>query len=264
PFKSGDDPDLVWPALDRGEAVIISEPYAYRYGLASGDSLTIQTDRGPYRFRIAGVFFDYGSDIGLIMTTRIAYERLFDDRGFSGLAFYTDPDVSPEDLSETLRQAAGTEQALIVRSNRSLRDASMEIFDRTFTITSVLRLLAVLVAFIGVLSALMALALERSRELAVLRATGLTPSELWRYVTMQTGLLGLAAGLLSIPLGLVLAYVLTFVINKRSFGWTLQFNVDPNLLIQALLLGLIAALLAGLFPAWKMARANPALALRDE
>ena len=127
-----------------------------------------------------------------------------------------------------------------------------------------LRLLAVLVAFVGVLSALMALQLERARELAVLRATGLTPRQLWRYVTMQTGLMGLLAGLFALPLGLALAYVLIFVINKRSFGWTLQVDVSPEILAQAVVLALVAAILAGLYPAWKMARANPALALRDE
>jgi putative ABC transport system permease protein len=139
----------------------------------------------------------------------------------------------------------------------------MRIFDRTFTITTVLRLLAIVVAFIGVLSALMALQLEREREFGVLRATGMTPGQVGRYVTMQTGVMGFVAGLLSIPLGLALAYVLIFVINKRSFGWTLQLEVAPAILGQALLLGLAAALLAGAYPAWKMAQSNPSNALRE-
>ncbi len=48
-------------------------------------------------------------------------------------------------------------------------------------ITGVLRLLAMIVAFIGVLAALMALQLERRRELGVLRANGLTPGQVWGW-----------------------------------------------------------------------------------
>ena len=261
-FKEG-DPEAASGAFEAGEAVVISEPYSFRHDLHAGDSLILQTDRGARAFPIAGVFYDYGSDLGVVMMSRSRYEPLYDDRGVSGLALYAEPGQDVDALVERLRQAGG-EQEVIVRSNRALRAFSLDVFDRTFTITTVLRLLAVLVAFIGVLSALMALQLERARELAVLRATGLTPGEVWHYVTMQTGLMGLVAGLLSIPLGLVLAYVLIFVINKRSFGWTLQFSVAPGVLLLALGLTLVAAVLAGLYPSWKMARANPALALREE
>jgi putative ABC transport system permease protein len=262
-FKEG-DPEAVWPAFMQPGNVIISEPYGYRHDLGMGDTLTLQTDRGPSTFTVRGVFYDYASDLGVVMMHRSVYEQFYDDRGFSGLALFADPSLPVDSLIAHLRRSTGDAQALFIRSNRALRDYSLAIFDRTFTITTVLRLLAVLVAFVGVLSALMALALERAREFAVLRATGLTPGQLRRYVVLQTALGGLVAGLLALPLGLVLAWVLIFVINKRSFGWTLQFTVSPEVLLQALALALVAAVLAGLYPAWKMARANPSLALRDE
>jgi putative ABC transport system permease protein len=167
-------------------------------------------------------------------------------------------------LVDRVRERSGDAQALDIRSNRALRETSLEVFDRTFTITHVLRLLAVGVAFIGVLSALMALQLERARELAVLRATGLTPRQLWGLVSLQTGLLGVLAGLFALPLGVAMAYVLVHVINQRSFGWTLQLLIVPGVLAQALVLALVAAGLAGLYPSWKMSRANPAQALREE
>jgi len=150
----------------------------------------------------------------------------------------------------------------VVRSNRSLRRESMLVFDRTFVITGVLRLLAVLVAFVGVLSALMALQLERRRELGVMRACGMTQRELWGLVSAQTGLMGLIAGVLSLPVGVIMAAVMTFVINRRSFGWTMQMEIAPAALGAALALAVGAALVAGLYPAFRMARARPAEALR--
>jgi putative ABC transport system permease protein len=122
----------------------------------------------------------------------------------------------------------------------------------------------VVVAFVGILSALSALALERARELAVLRAIGMTSRHVRIFVTLQTALLGLSAGLLSLPLGFALAYLLVHVINRRSFGWSLELAWSPGIALQALGLSLVAALLAGLYPGWKMSRSNPAAALRDE
>jgi len=153
---------------------------------------------------------------------------------------------------------------LVVRSNRALREVSLEIFDRTFAITGVLRTLSVVVAFVGMLAALMALQLERAREIGVLRALGLTPRQVWGLVTAQTGIIGLLAGVLAVPSGLLLAGVLVFVINRRSFGWTMSIDPSPSILLQGVALSLLAALLAGLYPAWRMATAPPAETLRDE
>lgn len=261
-FQEG-DPDAAFEAFRRNEGMIVSEPFSNRFGVGVGDSVRVETDRGLRRFAVAGVYFDYGSDLGVAIVARTTFERYFDDRGVSTLAVYLKEGVDTEAAVDAFRALAPPGQEVVIRSNRTLREASMEVFDRTFVITNVLRLLAVLVAFIGVLTALMALALERAKELAVLRAIGLTPQQVRGYVTLQTALMGALAGLLSIPLGLILALVLVHVINKRSFGWTLQFEVSPGVLFSAFALAVLAAVLAGLYPAWAMSRTKPSDALRE-
>ena len=114
------------------------------------------------------------------------------------------------------------------------------------------------------LSALMAQALERAREIGVLRAQGLTPGQVWGLTAAQTGFTGLVAGLFSLPVGSVLAVVLIFVINRRSFGWTLQLEIAPAILVQAVLLALGAALLAAIYPAWRMSAMALSTAVREE
>ena len=145
-------------------------------------------------------------------------------------------------LEESIRQTLGPGNRAQIVSNGELRARSLEVFDRTFVITGVLRTLAVVVAFVGVLSSLMALQLERTRELGVLRACGLTPGQLWRLVTQQTGLMGLVAGLLSLPVGIIMAAIMIFIINRRSFGWSLQMEISPITLVQALIVAVVAAL----------------------
>jgi putative ABC transport system permease protein len=262
-FKEG-DPGSVWRELEAPDTLLVSEPFGFHRGIGRGDTVRLATSHGPRDFRVVGVYFDYGSDVGTILMPRATYEEHFDDRRVSGLALYAAPGQDVDALVARVLERAGETQTLNVRANRVLREGSLEVFDRTFTITQVLRLLAIGVAFIGVLSALMALQLERAREFAVLRATGLTPGQLWGLVSLQTGFLGLLAGLFAVPLGVVLASILVYVINQRSFGWTLQLTVTADVLAQAVALAMVAAALAGLYPAWRMARANPAMALREE
>jgi putative ABC transport system permease protein len=151
-----------------------------------------------------------------------------------------------------------------MRSTDAIRKGSLEIFDRTFQITEVLRILAATVAFLGVLSSLLSIELERTRELAILRALGFAPRELVATLLTQTGLLGAAAGLAAAPIGVVLAMLLVHVINRRSFGWTMDFVLSPGTLAAGLALAVSAALLAGIYPAFRAIRIGLAGGLREE
>jgi putative ABC transport system permease protein len=258
------DPQSAWAAVGRGSAVLVSEPLATRRHLEVGSRIRLPTASGERAFEVAGVYSDFGRNPGAVLLDLTTYRRLWHDPGLSAVSVYAAPGVGRARLADQIRRLAAPYQEVSVRSNRDLRETSMRIFDRTFAITSVLRLLAGLVAFAGVLSALMALQLERARELGVLRANGMTPGQVWQLVTSQTGLMGLAAGLLAVPVGLVLAAIMIFVINRRSFGWTLEMQVAPEVLLQAVGLAVLAALVAGVYPAWRMARTRPAIALREE
>jgi putative ABC transport system permease protein len=262
-FKEGNR-QAVWPDFVAGDAVLVSEPFSFRFGVAAGDQIELATDHGVISLPVGGVYFDYGSDLGNVVLSRTGYERYFDDRGYSGVSLRLRDGIDVDGSLAEIRAELARLQEVFVRSNRGLRELSLDIFDRTFTITIVLRMLIVLVAFIGVLTALMALQMERHREMAVMRAQGFTPGQIRRYVALQSGLAGFSASILALPLGLALATVLVYVINKRSFGWTLQFNVAPEILLQALVLGTLAALLAAIYPGWKMSRSDASVALREE
>jgi putative ABC transport system permease protein len=195
--------------------------------------------------------------------SRSVYERLWDDRGLTSLAVYVAEGGSATAVADALRAAlAGT--ALQVTPNRSLRTQALKVFDRTFTVTRALRVLAVVVAFIGVWSALLALQVERTRELATLQVLGLTPGQLWGLTLLETGLMGAAAGLLSLPTGTLLALILVDVINVRSFGWTMRLTLEPAIFVEALAVSVLAALLAAVYPLRRLQRIPLAAALRQE
>ncbi|MEX2257130.1 MAG: FtsX-like permease family protein [Woeseia sp.] len=258
------DPDTVWPAFERGEAVVVSEALAYRRAIRPGNTLTLQTGPGPRGFDVAATFRSYDANPETVLVSRRLYDRFWDDPAVDSLGIYLEPDADAQRVQARLRAATGDRAVLSVRSNRDLRQRSLEIFDRTFIITHVLYWLAVGVAVIGILGAMLALQMERARELAVLRALGVTRLELGGLVTLQTTYIGLLSGLAAIPLGLLMSWMLIDVINRRAFGWSMEIVVDPAVLWQALLLSAGVAFLAGIYPAWRASRAHPAQAMRED
>jgi putative ABC transport system permease protein len=246
-------------------AVLVAEPLAYRLDLGPGDALPIATASGQTSLRVAGIHRDYDAGGGgeLFMDLN-AYRRWFDDEALTSIGVYLAPGADEEAVAAAIRTTLGLDRRAAIRSTARIRETSLLIFDRTFKVTEVLRLLAGTVAFLGILSALMALALERERESAVLRSLGLSVRALFGQNLAQTGLLGLTAGLAALPLGTALAWMLVHVINRRSFGWTMDFVVTPSPLLAGLGMAIAAALLAGIYPSWVGARADMGLAWRDE
>src|SRR6185312_5248972 len=153
---------------------------------------------------------------------------------------------------------------LLIESNADIRAASLEIFDRTFIITRILYWLAAAIAAVGLVSALLAWELDRTRELSVLRALGLTPRGTAALVEAQTLFMGGAALLAAIPAGLIIAVVLTKVVDRRAFGWHIDMHLSAAQFLNALALALVAALAAGLYPAWRASRAPIAAEMREE
>jgi putative ABC transport system permease protein len=258
------DPDTVWQAFEQAGAVLVSEPYAYRNGVAAGDNINLITQFGERNFPVAAVYQSYDVNAGAVLMSRNTYDSFWDDPRVDSIGLFLSPGTNAQHLIQQLETTSMGRQRIVLRSNSEIRELSLQVFDRTFVITDVLYWLATGVALIGILGAMLALQLERARELAVLRALGMTRAQLGAMVTTQTAAIGLLSGLAAVPLGLVMAWVLIEVINRRAFGWQMDIMVSWQVLIAAVLFSVGAALLAGIYPAWRAASSQPALAMREE
>ena len=256
------DHATTWGALEAG-GLIINEPMSNRFKLGVGDEVALFTDRGEQRFPIVAVAYDFDVQPGALIGDAI-YRTFWDDTDLSSAALFVEIGVDVDAKIDELRAAFAGETELVIRSSSGLREHSLAIFDRSFSITVALQMLAMLVAFIGILSALVSLQLERRREIGTLRAVGMTRRQLWKLTLMETGLMGTTAGIIAMPTGFILALILIYIINLRSFGWTLQMYLQPIYFLQAFIVALTAALLAGVYPAWRVGGMQPADALREE
>ena len=259
------DAATAWPRWEEDDVVFVSEPFAFRAGLAPGSTVTLLTDAGAQAFEVTATFQSYDVNGSGVLMSRGTYDRHWSDPGVDSIGLHlaegTSVDAIVREVSELGRSYG---QELFVNSNIDIRDLSLSIFDRTFIVTNILYWLAVGVAIVGILGAMLALQLERSRELGLLRALGMTPLQLGGNITFQTGAIGALAGIAAIPLGLAMAWVLIDVINRRAFGWQIDISVGPGYLLAGLGLAIGSALIAGAYPAWRAAQSEPARAMREE
>jgi putative ABC transport system permease protein len=258
-------PGEIWQQVHSGK-VMVSESFAYHNKIAhvAGNIIELPTPSGNKSFEIAAIYYDYSSDRGTVYIDAGIYRKFWNDSDISSIALFIDPGQDINKMVTKLENSFGREFSLIIQSNRGLRDSALVVFDRTFAITAALRLLAGAVAFIGVFSTLMSLQLERLREFGILRATGMTTGQVQGMIMLETGLMGVTAGVLAMPVGIILALILIHVINLRSFGWSLELILLPEYFIQAISVAILASLLAGIYPAFKMRNIQAAAAIRNE
>jgi putative ABC transport system permease protein len=251
------DNDKPWQHWQSHQTLLISEPLSTKHALEPGDILEVFTENSGFQaFSIAAVFRDFGSSHGKLLMSRAIFDQHWHEPGISSLGIMLDDSADDTDIVNTIRQQlSSAELPLLVQSNTAIRQQSLAVFDRTFEVTRVLRWLTVGVAFVGFLSA---------REFAVLRASGATRVRVMRLIIIQTLVMGLLAGALALPLGWLMSEVLIKVINVRSFGWSMQSMIPPGSVSGTFLLACLSALLAGLYPAFRLSRSQIAAQLRDD
>lgn len=252
------------PAIFAAGGALVSEPLARKYGTGAGDILELPGRDGVCRFAVAAVYRDYARDSGVVVLSTETYVDNFGDTGIENLAVYVEEGGDVAAVAAAMRGALAESFLLRVRSNAELRREVLVIFDRTFRVTYVLQIIATVIALFGIAVTLVSLFLERSREIATLRAIGTPVSGIVRLFARESLLLASFPVALSIPLGALLAWVLIAIVNLRSFGWSIRYSWPVLSVATVLALALAAALLATLVPRALTRRQSIALALREE
>jgi putative ABC transport system permease protein len=166
----------------------------------------------------------------------------------TNVAVYLKRGVSLEQGRQAVERAVAGRRVAVVE-NRTLREQAIQVFDRTFAITYALEAVAVFVAVTGVGGALLALVIDRRREFGLLRFLGAADYQIRRIILFEAALLGLLANMAGMTLGFILSLLLIHVINKQSFGWTIQFHWPVLVLLSALSIVYAATILSALYPA---------------
>jgi putative ABC transport system permease protein len=248
------------PATD----ALISEPLAGRTKLTAADTLVLSSPSGPRSFHVYGIYFDFGTERGQVMLDTTVYANAWQDTKINSLHIIVKPGVNPDMLAAKWSTALRADFPVVVSSARTVKADVLAVFDRTFAVTEVLTWLAGGVAFCGLAGSLLAVALVRQRDYSVLAAIGMTGRQTIVWVLGQGMVIAWVAALVSCGAGTVLAFVLAYVIQYRSFGWSIPTSAQPRFWWQNLVLATIAAGVATIYPAMRLRHSPPAGGLRQE
>ncbi len=262
-FFSGRPTGEVLEQLRGKNNIIVSEPFTYKHNVKSGDTITLALGESRASFQIVDVYYDYASERGYILMDRDVLLNYLPDETPTNLAVFVAPGAKPAEVRKEM-QAAAAGHRILIFSDRDLRTEAVRIFDRTFAITYALEAVAVIVAVMGIAGALIALAIDRRRELGLLRFLGASSGQIRKMILVEAGLLGLLANLAGFVLGYLLSLILVFVINKQSFGWTIRFHWPVAVLLGALTVVYAATVVSGLYPARVAVRLNPLEVIHEQ
>lgn len=247
PFHSGSRPSTIFDQLIGHDSVIVSEPFANKHDVKRNDTIELPLGNRRVSFHVLDIYGDYSNERGYIIMDRATLLKYLPDPAPSNVAIYLRPGVDLE-AGRRAVETALTGRKVMIFTNRSLRTEAILVFDRTFAITYALEAIAVFVAVMGVAGALLALVIDRRREFGLLRFLGGSTGQIRRIILFEAGLLGLFANIAGIALGYVLSLLLIYVINRQSFGWTIEFHWPITVLLSALSTVYAATVLAALYP----------------
>jgi len=243
---------------------IVSEAFSLKHKVKVGDRLNLETPNGPLELEIAAVYFDYSRERGYIILDRTTFLKYYRDSDINSFIIYLSDKSKINDVRQSVLDTLGKEYQLIIRSNRELKKDVLDVFDKTFAITYALEIIAIGVAVLGLFNTLISLILERRREVGILRFLGAFRSQIKRVVLIEAGILGLIGSVMGLIAGIVVSTILIFVINKQSFGWTIQMHFPTLFIILTTSVFWIVSTGAGIYPARLAAKLNPKEAVRVE
>ena len=258
------NPQTILRQFAAGQAILVTESFSLRHQVKAGDRIKLNTPQGEKEFLISGVFYDYSSDWGMVLLEKKIFQSLWKDETLHSAGIYLKEGVSQESFKEIIRERYSKPYRLFVVSHRELRKEILKIFDQTFAITYALEFIAIIVAILGIINSLNALVIERQRDIGIIRAVGAFRRQIEKTTLIEAGLIGFFSHILGLLCGLLLSILLIYVINKQSFGWTIQFSIPLWSLIESWLVVMVTSIVAGFIPARRAAKMNVVESLRME
>lgn len=250
-----DEVSNAWDRVDDGRGVVVNEQLARRADLWIGDEVQVTAD---LTLPIAAVVGDYGNPQGQVILSEAQFRDLHPALYATRFGVRTD---DPAQLRQEMVDTLGIPDSAIT-NQAAIKALSLEIFERTFTVTSALNILTLGVAGFAILMSLLTLADLRLPQLAPVWALGLTRRSLGKLELLRAIILAAVVFVCALPLGLALAWVLLTIINVEAFGWQLPMFLFPGEYMRLGAYALLAAFLAASWPALRLMRTPPSALLK--
>ncbi len=237
----------------QGNAVFVTEAFAFYRGLTVGDRIALEGGGAGHSVVIAAILRDYSGGKGYVMALPATLRPLLADMPITSLAVYVAADAVRRPGAVDFTAALANPSGVRVRDSQFIREFTLNVFDRTFEIITVLSIVVIATSCLGVMIALFTAQTEKRQDYRVLRMIGVTPREIGGLIQREVSLIAVASSLAAVPLAYVLAYFFCQRLMKQSFGWSFPLQLEAAGVALVFALAVAGSLLAGLVVARQFA-----------
>lgn len=257
--------DLIVPGLlpENVMPVWVSEAMVDLYGYRVGEKVTLPVGTTSNEFLVAGVWRDYGRQFGAVQMQLSDYQRVTGDLSVNTVALWLRTGIILDEAIANLRQLPFGATLEISRSS-DMRALSLEIFDRSFAVTYLLELVAVVIGLLGVAASFSAQTLARAKEFGMLRHIGVMHRQIFTMLAAEGGLLTTLGIVLGFVLGWGISLILVFIVNPQSFHWTMQLHLPWGWLTMIAVIMLASAALTALLAGRQAVSGHVIRAVRED
>lgn len=239
------DPGELEPVAG-AQPAFVSEAFARRFDVLQGGVVTLETPAGLKKVTPIGIYADYGNEFGTAVIDHSIWRQWLDIERPLNISLFLQPGL----VTNTVRDAMRLEfPGLDIRNAQELKALVLAIFHQTFRVTFALNIIGITVAIAGLTLGMLAIFAESASTWQTLSHLGFPSSSFARMAGLESAGIVLSAWLSGTVVGLALGWLLIYVINVQSFGWTLLWKLPLGsillfgigLMVCGYLCGLLAA-----------------------
>ncbi len=230
--------------------VIASENLAVRAKLQVGDVISLPGLNGQVDLRVLGIQADLTWGLGTIMIHRRDYLRHWQDDHVDVLDVYLHDPQAATQFKEVLLAKFGATHGLFPMTRNELKAYTDQLIEQVYSIAYAQQIVVMLVAALGVVTALVISVLQRRRELGMLRAIGASRGQVIHTVLAEACLMGLLGAVIGALVGIPLEWYVLNVVIREETGLTFPLILPWREALLVIAAALATATLAGLGPAW--------------
>jgi len=239
------------------DSVAVSEYIKIKYGIEKDEKILIDTPAGRKKFRVREVFTSYSTTQGFIIFDKSFQKKYWNSSAFTQLSIFLKKNAVTEKVIKKIREELGGKYTLDILNNKVLRQKVMGIFNNSFQITYAIQLTALIISLLGVANMLYAVALERKREISILKYLGADNKFLTKIYMISAGFIGFCGIIYGVILGFILSFIIIKVVNTISFGWSIGIHLNVISIFTTLVILLIFVIIAGILPLKTIKQTDP-------
>ena len=259
----GDEEEILHH-LPRRDNIVVSEPFATRFGIKPGDTITLATPSGPVRFAVTAVVVDYLYDNGTVYMDLFTFQRHWGDMLADQFSVRVKPGEDISTVRDAIQGRLGTDRKLFVLPAKEFKDEIRKAMDETFIFNYALSVITMTIACFGIIVTLLASVLERTREIGILRSIGMLRRQVSGVVLIESVLMGIVGGILGCGAGIITGWLNLEGSFRSSYSSAAEYFVPYGSIVWALIMSAGLSALAGIYPARRAAKTNVVEALTYE